>query len=99
MGHLLGSQWVFSNKITVEMENHQVSTPQTRFSTVEEVAKMMRVSKMSVYRLVQAQEITGYRIGRQIRIPTRSVWAYLEGVKIDDLGYAPELRAVDEAAS
>ncbi|MDQ1247300.1 MAG: hypothetical protein QG597_1670, partial [Actinomycetota bacterium] len=38
--------------------------PQVRFLTVAEVASIMRVSKMTVYRLVHAGEVPAVRVGR-----------------------------------
>lgn len=49
----------------------------TRFSTVQEIADMLRVSKMTVYRLIHSGELPFVRIGRGMRIPTASVWEYL----------------------
>lgn len=40
-----------------------------RFLTVAEVADLMRVSAMTVYRMVQAGEIPAVRFGRSYRIP------------------------------
>lgn len=57
----------------------------TRFSTVQEVADVLRVSKMTVYRLVHAEEIPSVRVGRGIRIPTAGVWRYLEDRSADYL--------------
>lgn len=54
-----------------------MSQPTTRFSTVEEVAAVLRVSKMSVYRLTESGELYAFRVGRSIRIPTKAVWEYL----------------------
>lgn len=50
---------------------------QTRFSTVAEVAAMLRVSKMTVYRMCERGEIPHVRIGRSMRIPTAGIWRYL----------------------
>ncbi len=47
------------------------------FLTVAEVASMMRVSKMTVYRLVHAGELSAVRVGRSFRVPERAVHAYL----------------------
>jgi excisionase family DNA binding protein len=45
-----------------------------RFLTVAEVAEMMRVSKMTVYRMVHAGELPAIRFGRSFRVPvTRSM--------------------------
>jgi excisionase family DNA binding protein len=50
-----------------------------RFLTVAEVATMMRVSKMTVYRLVHSGELTAVRVGRSFRVPEHAVDAYLKG--------------------
>jgi excisionase family DNA binding protein len=50
---------------------------QVRFLTVAEVAELMRVSKMTVYRLVHSGELTAVRVGRSFRVPERAVHAYL----------------------
>jgi excisionase family DNA binding protein len=46
------------------------------FWTVAEVATLIRVSKMSVYRLVHNGELDHKRIGRSIRIPDKSISTY-----------------------
>ena len=38
-----------------------------RLMTIEEVAKYLRISKASVYRLVRGKQIPVSRIGRQLR--------------------------------
>jgi excisionase family DNA binding protein len=48
-----------------------------RFLTVAEVAAAMRVSKMTVYRLVHSGELPAVRVGRSFRVPERAVHAYL----------------------
>ncbi|MFT4211881.1 MAG: helix-turn-helix domain-containing protein [Microbacterium sp.] len=45
----------------------------TRFLTVAEVAEIMRVSKMTVYRLVHAGELPAVRFGRSYRVPQSAV--------------------------
>ena len=52
---------------------------QVRFLTVNEVAALMRVSRMTVYRLVHAGELASVRVGRSFRVPERAVHAYLDG--------------------
>ncbi len=44
-----------------------------RFLTVAEVAEMMRVSSMTVYRLVHSGELPAIRFGRSYRIPESAV--------------------------
>jgi excisionase family DNA binding protein len=46
-----------------------------RFLTVAEVAEMMRVSSMTVYRLVHSGELPAVRFGRSYRIPESAVEA------------------------
>jgi len=45
------------------------NAPSMRFLTVQEVADTMRVSSMTVYRMVHAGEIPAIRFGRSFRIP------------------------------
>ncbi len=48
-----------------------------KFLTVAEVATQMRVSKMTVYRLVHNGELEAVRVGRSFRVPEHVVEAYL----------------------
>ena len=48
-----------------------------RFLTVAEVALIMRVSKMTVYRLVHSGELEAIRVGRSFRVPEQAVNQYL----------------------
>jgi excisionase family DNA binding protein len=50
---------------------------QVRFLTVAEVARTMRVSKMTVYRLVHGGELPAVRVGRSFRVPRRAVEDFL----------------------
>ena len=52
---------------------------EVRFLTVQEVAALMRVSKMTVYRLVHSGELASVRVGRSFRVPERAVHDYLRG--------------------
>lgn len=53
-----------------------------RFLTVSEVAALMRVSKMTVYRLVHAGELPALRVGRSFRVPEGAVHEYLRGSRV-----------------
>lgn len=44
-----------------------------KWLTVEEVATALRVSKMTVYRMVHDGELPSLRSGRQFRIPEQAV--------------------------
>jgi len=48
-----------------------------RLLTVREVAALMRVSNMTVYRLIRAGELRAARVGRGYRIREGDVDAYL----------------------
>ncbi|MDP4803741.1 MAG: helix-turn-helix domain-containing protein [Candidatus Nanopelagicales bacterium] len=50
---------------------------EVRFLTVAEVASVMRVSKMTVYRLVHNGELPAVRVGRSFRVPEQAVHDYL----------------------
>ena len=49
------------------------SLSDVRFLTVAEVATIMRVSKMTVYRLVHSGELEAIRVGRSFRVPEQAV--------------------------
>ncbi|HEV8297343.1 MAG TPA: helix-turn-helix domain-containing protein [Acidimicrobiales bacterium] len=48
-----------------------------RFLTVAEVAAIMRVSTMTVYRLIKAGELASVRVGKSYRIKEDDVDRYL----------------------
>ena len=48
-----------------------------RFLTVQEVADLMRVSSMTVYRLIKAGELPAVRVGRSFRVSEVDVDSYL----------------------
>ena len=53
------------------------ATPRGRFLTVAEVAQLMRVSTMTVYRLLKAGDLASVRVGKSYRIREDDVDAYL----------------------
>ena len=54
-----------------------------KFLTVAEVAQVMRVSKMTVYRLVHSGEMPAVRFGRSYRVPEKAVDQYLKGAVVE----------------
>jgi len=50
---------------------------ESKFLTIAEVAAMMRVSKMTVYRLVHGGELPALRVGRSFRVLEEDVNEYL----------------------
>lgn len=50
---------------------------EVKFLTIAEVASVMRVSKMTVYRLVHGGELPAVRVGRSFRVSEEDVNEYL----------------------
>lgn len=63
---------------------------EAQFATVAEVADLMRVSKMSVYRLIHSGELEAVRFGRTFRIPREAIDKYLAQAQYT----APEMGVV-----
>ena len=56
----------------------------SNFLTIAEVATLLRVSTMTVYRLVQTHDIEAARFGRQFRISQEAVDAYIQRATLQD---------------
>lgn len=54
-----------------------------QFLTVAEVADLIRVSKMTVYRLVHNGDLPAVRVGKSFRVPEHAVAAYLRSCEVD----------------
>lgn len=50
-----------------------------KFLTVAEVAEVLRMSKMTIYRLINSGELEAVRIGRSFRIPEEAARKLLGG--------------------
>jgi len=59
------------------MATNERPLSEVRILTVAEVATVMRVSKMTVYRLVHSGELPAVRVGRSFRVPEQAVNDYL----------------------
>lgn len=46
--------------------------------TVSEVAEVLRICKMTIYRAVNSGELESLRVGRSFRIPREAVVTYLK---------------------
>lgn len=53
-------------------------SPEQRLLTVAEVADMLRVSNMTVYRLIKRGELTAIRVGKNYRIRQQALDDYLD---------------------
>jgi excisionase family DNA binding protein len=51
--------------------------------TVAEVAEILRLSKMTVYRMVNSGVLPALKVGRSVRIPKHVVDEYLRGSFVD----------------
>lgn len=62
-----------------------MAVPRADLMTVREVAEMMRVSNMTVYRMIKGGELGAVRIGKNYRIRKNDVLAYLmrRSVRVD----------------
>jgi len=49
--------------------------------TVEEVAKLLKLSKITIYRLIKTGEIPAYKIGASWRINKEDLESYIETKK------------------
>ena len=49
-----------------------------RFLTALEVAERMRVSKMTVYRLIRSGKLPAVRVGKSVRVRDEDVERYLD---------------------
>lgn len=62
----------YARKVTLQeilrLQMPNGKTPQPKFMTVGEVADLMRVSSMTVYRLIKAEDIRAVRVGKSYRI-------------------------------
>ncbi|MFL6140169.1 MAG: helix-turn-helix domain-containing protein [Frankiaceae bacterium] len=65
------------------MAKNERPLPEVSFLTVAEVAALMRVSKMTVYRLVHSGELPAVRVGRSFRVPEQAVHDYLRDAFIE----------------
>jgi excisionase family DNA binding protein len=62
-----------------------LSSARARFLTPAEVADLLRVSSMTVYRLIKSGELRAARIGKSYRISEDDVDAYLQA-RFSDAG-------------
>lgn len=55
----------------------------TRLLTAAEVADQLRVSTMTVYRLIRRGELPAVRVGRNYRVRAADLDTYLDGQVVD----------------
>jgi len=55
---------------------------ESKFLTVQEVAEMLKVNKMTIYRYIKAGKIEAYKIGKDFRIQKEEFDRFLENIKV-----------------
>lgn len=53
----------------------------TKFYTIEEIAELLRVSYLTVFRWIQANKLSAYKIGKRYRIEISDLNKFLESSK------------------
>lgn len=61
------------------MDNQEKTA--TQFYTIEEIADLLKVSYLTVFRWVQAGKLTAYKVGKQYRIDVQDLNKFLEESK------------------
>lgn len=61
------------------MNNQNVN--EKEFYLVEELASSLRVSKMTIYRYINAGKLTAHKIGKEFRIPKSEFEKFLKQTK------------------
>lgn len=59
--------------------------PISRLLTVAEVANVIRVSRMTVYRLIRRGQLKAIRVGRNYRVRSDDLDTYLDSQAVTDL--------------
>ena len=54
---------------------------QKEFYLVEELAKKLRISNMTIYRYIKAKKIKAYKIGKEFRIDHKEFQNFLNKVR------------------
>ena len=62
----------------VNLPGEPLGVSDVKFLTIAEVAAVMRVSKMTVYRLVHSGELPAVRVGRSFRVSEKDANDYIQ---------------------
>ena len=55
---------------------------QPKLMTIDEVAELFRVSKVTIYRMVESRIIPFYRLGGRLRFNEEEMLSYLESQRV-----------------
>ncbi len=61
------------------MNNQEITA--TKFYTIEEIAELLKVSYLTVFRWVKAGKLTAYKVGKQYRIELNDLNNFLNNSK------------------
>lgn len=64
--------------LSVPKDHHVTENQRPRYLTVAEVAQDMRVSTMTVYRLIKSGELAAVRVGKSYRIRATDLDQFLD---------------------
>ena len=62
------------------------SNPTTELLTPEEVAQMLKISKVGVYRLINKRLVRFYKVMGSIRFEKNDIASYLENNRVEVVG-------------
>jgi excisionase family DNA binding protein len=68
----------------IAVNGEAMGIPAAKFMTVAEVAATLRVSKMTVYRLIGSRTLRAVRFGRSYRVPESEMEPYVELASLQD---------------
>jgi putative molybdopterin biosynthesis protein len=67
--------------------------------TTEELAKLLKISKLTVYDLIKKGELTAYRVGKQMRVDAVDLEAYKSNSKGMRTGFSPDTSGIQASSS
>lgn len=63
----------------IKMNNQEKTA--TQFYTIDEIAELLKISYLTVFRWVKAGKLTAYKVGKQYRIDVQDLNKFLEKSK------------------
>ena len=63
----------------IKMNNNEITA--TKFYTIEEIAELLKVSYLTVFRWIQAGKLSAYKVGKGYRIEVSDLMSFLKKSK------------------
>lgn len=54
---------------------------ESKFMTVKEVAELLQLNRMTIYRYIRAGKLTAYKVGKDLRIKKEDFDKFLETIR------------------